>query len=248
MPLTHTRANPRLHNQFGRVTFENAGRREALLIGENIWKWRAQSYLNNRSFQQFDNFIGKLIQYLASDKKRNRLSLNYESFYNGNADIKILAQFFNKNYEFDDRATLNITLKDIKTDTTTQLPFILKNNFYEVDLSGLAPSEYDFTVTANNREVTQSGRFKILDYNVEQQFLNANVTKLQQIATNSQGSSYFIANTDSLISNLVGDSRFATVQKSSKNVVPLIDFKYLLALIVLSLAMEWFLRKYNGLI
>jgi hypothetical protein len=31
-------------------------------------------------------------------------------------------------------------------------------------------------------------------------------------------------------------------------VVPLIDWKYLLAIIALALAAEWFIRKYNGLI
>ncbi|MCH7525336.1 MAG: VWA domain-containing protein [Bacteroidetes bacterium] len=51
------------------VTFENNNRREAVLFGEHIWKWRAQSYLNNKSFQQFDNFIGKLVQYLSSNKR-----------------------------------------------------------------------------------------------------------------------------------------------------------------------------------
>jgi hypothetical protein len=230
------------------VTFEDSGRREAALFGEHIWKWRAQSYLNTQSFELFDNFIGKLIQYLASNKIRSRLSLNYESFYSGISDVRMRAQYFNRNYEFDDKASLEIDLKDVDNGEITQLPFILKNNSYEVDLGGLMPGEYDFTVRANNREVVQSGRFKILDYNVEQQFLNANVTKLQQVAKHSGGSDYFIENTTSLIDDLISDSRFAIIQKSSKNVVPLIDFKYLLALIVLSLAMEWFLRKYNGLI
>ena len=230
------------------ATFEDSNRREAVLVGEHIWKWRAQSFLNKKSFQEFDNFIGKLVQYLASNKKRNRLNVNYESFYYGNGDIKIAAQFFNKNYEFDTKATLNITLKNVETSDTTVLPFILKNNSYEVNLSGYSPSEYDFTVNANDGEVRQSGHFQILNYNVEQQFLNANVTKLQQVATNSKASSYFIANSSSLINDLITDSRFKTVQKSSKNIVPLIDFKFLLALIALSLALEWFLRKYNGLI
>ena len=44
------------------------------------------------------------------------------------------------------------------------------------------------------------------------------------------------------------DNRYQTIQKSNKNTVPLIDFKILLLVIVLSLAIEWFLRKYNGLI
>jgi hypothetical protein len=78
--------------------------------------------------------------------------------------------------------------------------------------------------------------------------LNADVIKLQRLAENSEGSSYFATNTDSLIPQLIEDKRFAIIQKSTKKVVPLIDWKYLLALIALSLAGEWFLRKYNGLI
>lgn len=230
------------------VTFENNSRREAVLFGEHLWKWRAQSYLNNKSFQQFDNFIGKLVQYLSSNKRRSRLNLNYESFYNGTGDIKITAQFFNKNYEFDNKARLNIALKNNTSNTSVILPFILKNNFYEVNLSGFSPSEYNFIVSVNDGEVKQSGHLKILDYNVEQQFLNANVTKLQQISTNSKGLSYLIENTSFLISDLISDSRFKIIQKNTKNVVSLIDFKYLLSLIVLSLSIEWFLRKYNGLI
>jgi hypothetical protein len=230
------------------ITFENGNKREALLLGENLWKWRAQSYLNDKSFQQFDNFIGKLVQYLATNKKRNRLNVEHESFYNGNGNIIISAQFFNKNYEFDAKASLNFITKNKEDEIETILPFILKNNNYQADLSGFTPGQYDFTVRANNGEASYSGSFQILDYNVEQQFLNANVTKLQQLATNSQGSSYFIANTDNLASDLLKDIRYVTVQKTTKNVVPLIDFKYLLALIVLSLALEWFIRKYNGLI
>mgnify|MGYP000113413227 CR=1 FL=1 len=230
------------------ATFEYNNRREALLLGENIWKWRAQSYLEHKSFQKFDDFIGKLVQYLATNSQRSRLNLNYESFYNGNGDIKFTAQFFNKNYVFDARARLNITLKEVDSGEETTLPFILKQNNYQIDLSHLSSGKYDFTVRANDAEVTKSGRIQILDYNVEQQFLNANVTKLRQLATNTLGTSYFIENTSTLINDLLEDSRFATIQKRIKNVVPLIDFKYLLALIVLSLTIEWFLRKYNGLI
>jgi len=230
------------------ITFENNSKREVLLLGENIWKWRSQSYINEKSFQQFDNFIGKIVQYLATNKKRNRLDVNHESFYNGNGNIIVSAQFFDKNNEFDSKASLNIIIKNKETEDETIVPFILKNNYYQADLSGYQPGEYDFTVRANNGEAARSGSFQILDYNVEQQFLNANVTKLQQLATNSEAVSYFIDNTQNLVFDLLNDIRYATVQKSTKNVVPLIDFKYLLALIALSLAFEWFLRKYNGLI
>ena len=245
-----------LFKKFGNVTteqpllstLENGDRRQAFLFGENIWKWRAQSYLNNRSFNAFDNFTGKLVQYLASNKRRNRLDVSYDSFYDGSNPVKVSAQYFDKNYQFDNRGSLNIIVRDKVSNKTQTLPFILNNTSYEVDLSSLPASDYAFTESVTNEGLKQSGSFTILDFNVEQQFLNADVTKLQRLATNSNGTAYFIANTDSLVAQLMSDKRFTTIQKSTKKVVPLIDWKYLLALIALSLAIEWFLRKYNGLI
>jgi hypothetical protein len=230
------------------ATFEINDKREALILGEGLWRWRAQSYLNETSFNTFDNFMGKLVQYLSTNKRRTRLDVNYESFYNGNDNVRITAQFFNKNYEFEDNTNLNIELKNKGTNDEKSLPFVLKNMNYEVDLSGLEAGNYSFTVNVNTENISKSGEFKILEYNVEQQFLNANVNKLQTLANNSDGTSYFIDNTSKLTYDLINDTRFATIQKSIKKVVPLIDWKYLLGLIALSLAAEWFIRKYNGLI
>jgi hypothetical protein len=53
---------------------------------------------------------------------------------------------------------------------------------------------------------------------------------------------------ETLQSDLASSQEFLPVQKSRDNVVSLIDFRILLGLIVLSLALEWFIRKYNGLI
>lgn len=230
------------------ATTEINGVREAILFGENIWQWRAQSFLNEKSFHAFDDFMGKLIQYLASNKQKSRLNLDYESFYSGSRNIIIKAEFFDKNYVFDTRETLNITVTDNISKERKTFPLILKNNNYQVDLSSLSPSKYSFTVKATNENMSKSGSFQILEYNVEQQFLNADVIKLQQLATNSSGLSNFIANTEQVIQELLNDNRFTPIQKSSKNTIPLIDWKYLLAIIALSLGIEWFLRKYNGLI
>ena len=230
------------------VTYETNGRREGVLFGENIWQWRAQSYINNKSFNPFDDFIGKLIQYLASNKRKDRLNVDYESFYNGSSNVIIKAEFFDKNYVFDARETLNISVTDTILKESRVFPLILKNNNFQVDLSSLPPSYYNFTVRATHNNIAKSGSFEILEYHVEQQFLNANVTKLQQLATNSEGKSYFIDNTEGLLNDLINDNRYVSIQKSNKNTIPLIDWKYLLIIIALSLGLEWFIRKYNGLI
>jgi hypothetical protein len=230
------------------TTFEINSRREALLLGENIWKWRAQSYLNTKSFNYFDDFIGRLIQYLASSKPKSRLNVDYQTFYIGNSNVIIKAEFFDKNYVFDTREALNIIITDKITKQQKTFPLILKNNNYQVDLSSLGASEYSFIVSATHENISKSGSFQILEYNVEQQFLNADVTKLEHLATNSEGSSYFISNASRLITDLLNDNRYQPIQKSTKNSIPLIDWKYLLGIIAFCLSLEWFLRKYNGLI
>ncbi|ALJ03999.1 hypothetical protein APS56_02000 [Pseudalgibacter alginicilyticus] len=230
------------------ATFEIQGRKEGVLLGENIWKWRAQSFLNNESFNEFDNFISKLIQYLASNKQRSRLNVDFESFYDGNQNVVINAQVFDKNYEFDTRENLTIKIKDLISNEEKSFSFVFKNNnTYQVDLSNLPASQYSFTVKADYGNISKSGTFQILEYDVEQQFLNAHVTKLQQLATNQGATSFFIANTESLATHLLADVRYKPIQKSHKNSIPLIDWNYLLFLIALSLSIEWFLRKFNGL-
>ncbi|WP_138434029.1 VWA domain-containing protein [Winogradskyella algicola] len=229
-------------------TFEIGNTKHALLSGEGIWRWRAQSFLESESFNDFDNFIGKLVQYLSSNKKRSRLNIDYKSFYNGNDDVIISAQYFNKNYEFDSTAALTLVLKNRDDDGIREVPLLLNNGNYSVDLSGISAGSYNFTIKHNTEAVAASGSFEILEYNVEQQFLNADAEKLKALANNSQGTAVFSTETDKLISNLVEDSRYVIIQKSTKNVVSLIDWKYLLGLIAISLFIEWFIRKYNGLI
>lgn len=230
------------------ATMELNGVRNAIWDGEGLWKWRAQSFLNDNSFETFDSFIGKLVQYLASNKRRSRLEVSTETFYYNNNPIKISAQYFDQNFVFDSRASLSITVTNSETDNKITFPLLLKNNFYEVDLSSLNAGSYKFTVSVNGEAVARSGSFTILDFNVEQQFLNANVTKLQHIATNTDGEAYFVPQLQQLMDDLIKDNRYQQIQKSEQKVIPLIDWKYLLALIILSLTAEWFIRKYNGLI
>jgi hypothetical protein len=53
---------------------------------------------------------------------------------------------------------------------------------------------------------------------------------------------------DELISKLISDKRFSNIQKFSKKTVPLITVKLWLLILLFSLATEWLIRKYNGLI
>ena len=224
------------------------GRKEAVLFGENIWRWRAQSYIENNSFQQFDSFMGKVIQFTASNKRRERLVIDYQSFYYGVNDVKISAQYFDKNYQSDPNANITIKLNSSDGSNSFEYPFVLKNNFYEVDLSSLPANQYDFKVSVLGTNIVKSGSFELIPFNIEEQFLGANVTKLQQIATNKENKIYTPETINELMENIKNDNTFLPIQKSKTSIKALIDWKYLLGFLLLLLSIEWFARKYKGLI
>lgn len=230
------------------ATIEQDGIREGVLFGQDIWKWRSHNFVETKKFESFDEFFGKLIQYLTTSKNKSRLNVSSESFYYGNASIIIKASYFNKNYEFDRRGELKIQVTNKKTKASKSIPMLLKNNSYDVDLSSLDTGDYEFTVAVANENLTRSGSFSILEYNVEQQFLNADASKLKQVALNTKGKAYYLNETDTLVNDLLKDSRFQTIQKSKEKIISLVDWKYVLGFLLLLLSIEWFLRKYHGLI
>ena len=231
------------------ATTELNGSRNAIFDGEGIWKWRAQSFIESKDYNEFDNFFGKVIQYLASNKRRSRLEVSYENFYYNNKSIRISAQYFDKNFVFNSNANISILITNSDSKQSFEYPLLLKRNFYEIDLNNLKAGEYVFKVSVNDEiKLTRNGAFTILDFNVEQQFLNPDVTKLSRVATNTKGKNFFISDSFLLIDTLIKDDNFKQVEISKEKIEPLIEWIYLLGLIILSLSIEWFLRKYNGLI
>jgi hypothetical protein len=227
---------------------ENQGKRGAYLFGENTWKWRMQSHIDNQSFTKYDIFIDKIIQYLASNNTKKSLVVNHESFYNSGDALEINAQYFNKNYEFDEKANLSISVTNTETKQTKNYDLLKGNNSYSVNLDGLPAGKYSFSVKELNSKTTYSSRFEVLDFDIEKQFVNPDVQKLQQLALQTNGKAFFQDQSDVLIKILLENPEYKAIQKNVSTKTPLIDWVWLLVLIAFALATEWFVRKYNGLL
>ncbi len=230
------------------AAFETANRRGAVLFGENSWRWRMTSKLERKSFVDYDNYINKIIQYLSSNKKSKRLTIDYKSLFYANDNVRISANYLDKNYIFDSDVTIWLSARNRETNEKKRLPFSLSGNNYLASISGLEAGNYNFNVSVENQNVRANGSFKILEFDVEQQFVNAAVGKLKSISEKTKGKIYFADAVTKLTSTLLIDKRFVSIQKSEKKSNSIIDWKWLLAVIILSLSIEWFIRKYKGFI
>jgi hypothetical protein len=227
---------------------ENNGKRTAFLLGENSWKWRAKSFVANQSFEKYDVFIDKIIQFLASNSSKKSLVVEHEQFYNSGDNIVISAQYFNKNQELDEKARLNISVLNTQTKAVTNYDLLKGSNSYKVNLDGIPAGKYKFTVTELNSKEKYSGYFEILNFDVEKQFTNPDFDKLNQLANQTQGKLYMPSQIDTLLHQLVEEENYKSVQKNVMVRTSLIDWFWLLVIISILLATEWFVRKYNGLL
>jgi len=227
---------------------ENAGRRSAFLFGEGIWKWRLQSHVENRSYAKFDLFLDKTIQYLASDNARKRLVVSHERFYHAGDAIAISAQYFDKNYEFDPKARLSISVTGKDAKVSRRYDMLRGTSDFKTNLDGLPAGHYNFTVRELNSNTAYSGGFEIMDFDIEKQFAGPDVQRLRQLAANTGGALFLPGQTDALIQKLLADPTYKAVQKTIAQKTPLIDWMWLLVLLALTLSAEWLLRKYHGML
>jgi hypothetical protein len=244
--LLYQKVNGIETNQPLLTTFDENNQKSAVLFGEGIWKWRAVSFLNSNSFEEFDKFTGSLVQYLSSNKKRDRLEINANTIYPANSTINITAFYTDRNYQFDARAALEIAIKNTATKEVKKVPFSLVNNSYQVEIENLIAGDYSYEVSVIGLDIKNTGRFKITEYQIEEQFTNANVNKLQQLATKTGGKLFYKNQMTDLTKQLLENESYYTLQKSSVKQQNLIDWKWILFLVITLFTAEWFIRKYYG--
>ena len=231
------------------LTFSEKGNsRTAYLLGENSWKWRMESHVINQSYEKYDLFIDKIIQYLSTNSAKKSLLVEHESFYNSGETIEIFAQYFNKSYELEENANLSINLTNKNTKSTKNYNFSKANNGYQAIFDGLEPGNYAFQVKEVTSNASYNGTFEVLDFDVEKQFVNPDVSKLQQLANQHKGEVIHPNQIGILIQKLLKKDTYLPVEKSLVKNSPLIDWIVLLIILAVSLASEWFTRKYNGLL
>ncbi|MFA5298442.1 MAG: VWA domain-containing protein [Lutibacter sp.] len=228
------------------VTFENSNQKVAVLFGENSWQWRMNSFTENKTFELFDGFMANLVQYLVSTDSKSRLNVTVNPIFYANEIIQVSASYLDENFNFDNRAKIWLTVSNTDTNFSKKLPFSALNNRFVVELPNLPSGEYLYAVSVENQDNSISGSFKILPFEVEQQFTNANSQQLKKLASTTNGFTFYNKQEQNLIDYLVKDNRFKSIQKNTISKTSLIEWKWILGLIILALSIEWFTRKYFG--
>lgn len=224
-----------------------ADTRYGIIAGEGLWKWRMHDFQINGNHSAFDEFTGKLLQYLSAETDRNRLKLTWRNTYAENEPVEFNALLLNESGEIvnDPEIDLTITGED---DKVYDFLFSAMNEGYYLNAGNLPPGLYRFTATSGSGDTgfRRDGSFTVTAINLEDVNTIANHRLLNAIAAQTGGKSLKPEETGELSALINNREDAKPVIYSRKHFTDLISFIPLLGLIILVLGTEWFLRRFNG--
>lgn len=221
---------------------QDLDQRIGVLLGEGLWKWRLYHYSKQQNFESFDQFVMSVVRYLSLSGERSRVELIYDPVYYANEAVKIRVKKYNANLEPDLNADMYIQLDD----QPLRIPLILNKDSYLVSLSDLSDGTHTFRISSDDGSVNERGSFKVIAYSLEKSVSSSNYADMLDLAKRESTQLYNEKNADQLIIELIDNEEYRIIEKFQTKNKSLIDWKWLLALIILSLSVEWGLRKYRG--
>lgn len=226
---------------------ENSGKRNAFVFGEGLWRWRIYDFMENKSHDNFDAFVLKIIRYIGLNKTNKRFDLQWESQYFEYEKVDFYAQMYNASYEVVSNAIISIEIMNAEGKVFS-FDFSNNGNNYSLSAGRLPAGEYSFTAVSkfNNKDFEQKGNFVIKAVEMEANNLLADHNLLRKISLANSGAYYPANDYSSMIDEILQRESIVDIESSNLQYKDLINFPFIMILIILLLSVEWFVRKWSG--
>jgi len=226
---------------------EMKDRKLVFLTAEGFWKWKLYDYSNAKNNIAFDELFSKLTQYLVLQDDKSKFRIEYKRTLNENSRIYFDASLYNDNYELINEKEISLVIQNEKGDKF-EYEFSKSFGKYNLNLGVLDIGKYTFLAKVKNTKLISRGNFEVRAIQLEQLYKVANHKLLFQLAHTSGGKLFYPGQSDKIITAILkSKNNFITVSSKEK-LKGMINIPLILVILLSLISLEWFLRKYNGLI
>lgn len=232
------------------------GSKSIAIAGYGIYRWQlmANAPEQARGNKDIPNVLSSLIdqslQWLGASEKEKTIKIrSVKKFYAAGETVDFTGQVYDASLNPVDNASVHITITGNGTKRELSLASS-GNGLYSGSIAGLKEGDYYYSGMAQaiNAKGTDNGRFTIGAESIEYQQLQMNASLLHAMADRSGGKFYTIDNVKNFINDIKKNPRFAIISTVEKSEIPLWNMVWLLTAALCAFAIEWFLRKRNGLL
>jgi hypothetical protein len=228
------------------------GRKNMVLLGENIWRMRAHAYLEYNDFEYFDSWLFNSIKWLiVSDDKRKFKVNPTKRLFTGSEPILFKGQAYDDSYNPLSGVDIKMNLRGPDGKDTEYYLNETGQAQYFLELYNLGEGNYSYTAEGRTNDLLvgrDRGEFSIGRSNVEHFQLQADRELMQQLALRTGGEFVYVNQLGELPDKI----------KALPTLKPQIDYKrqrtgffdlwWVLVLVLSLLSVEWIVRKWHSML
>ncbi|MGA9115823.1 MAG: hypothetical protein WB626_03515, partial [Bacteroidota bacterium] len=227
------------------------GRKSAAILAHGLWQWRLMGQENPATERFLASFLGNAVRWLARRDEGSpvRVSPLTEIFTEG-APAAFEGEAYDQTGRPADNALLRLAIEGAGGRFDLELRPAGPGR-YEGSLEGLPAGDYAFRAEAlkDGRKLGESrGRFSVGGVDLELADTRMNAPLIRQLAFRTGGRSYNPGSLHLLARDLPALARWepTLAEKTSRH--ELWTGYHLLAAVLLCFSLEWFLRKWSGML
>lgn len=231
------------------VTRRLGSKRSISVTASDIWRWKLQRA--NANIDLFDRFILNSVKWLnAKDERKQVRIATSKKIYSAGEVVQFIAEVYDESFNPVNESEVKLKIRNREEEYVVNL-ISAGNGIYEGILESAKSGDYSFSGEAslNGKKLgTDAGRFNIGDQDIEfiNPTLDADVLKLLSMRT--KGKFYYNSEYGQLFDELKKINEKSSKEKINLSEISLWSNEWALILLILLFAMEWFIRKREGML
>ncbi len=226
---------------------ENGGR-IAILTGEGLWRWALAEYQAYGNHHALEELLGQTVQYLTANSNRQRFRVYpAKNVFDEGENVLINAELYNDALELVNAPDVKI---DLKNDSGKNYSFLFTRSgqSYQLDAGTLPVGEYGYTASTKlgTQPFNVKGLLTVKPLNLETRQSAADHHLLSDLAKQSGGQMLYPSQINQLADLIRKNDNIKTVVYEDKHYSDLVDLKWIFAIVLTLLSLEWFMRKREG--
>lgn len=227
---------------------DDNGRRIGVLTGEGLWRWQLAEFEAYGNHHAMEELFSQSVQYLTANANRQRFrAYPAKNIFDEGENVLINAELYNDALELVNTPDVRIELKN--TDGKNYSFLATRNGqSYQLDAGTLPVGEYTYAASTKlgTRLFNANGQLTVKPLNLEIRQSAANHQLLRNMAKQGGGQMLYPSQLSRLADLIRKNENIKTLVYEDSHYNDMIDVKWIFALIVALLGIEWFLRKREG--
>lgn len=224
--------------------------RQALLMGEGLWKWRMQDVRSSGNQNTFNGIIQAVVQYLASKDDPRPFRLRPVSpLITEGMELTFSAELYNASRQAVTSPEIEMVLTD-SSGRERKFRFAKGADSYALNTGALPSGSYRYTAKTRlgDQNYSAFGEVQIKPSQLEFGRSRADFDLLQELSGRTAALSFPVQEAAKLADSILSRISQKPFMEEQITVSGLIDESWLMLAVALLLTAEWFVRKWFGIL